>query len=119
MTEEDLKDYNRLPPEGKDAYNSGMRAHPEWTHSQAMTYAYIVLAALNPGSDPTMIPPGGPTSPTDFNKIYQTILIKAQQFIQRDFPRIYHQVKESFKKAIDWLSTTIVVTFNKIIDFFK
>lgn len=115
MTEEDLKDYNRLPPEWKDAYNSGMRAHPEWTHSQALTYANIVGVAL--GGD--NLPPGGPTSENEFKKIYQAILIKAQQFIQRDFPRIYHQVKETFKKAIDWLSNAIDVTINKIIDFFK
>lgn len=117
MTAEELKEYNSLPPEGKDAYNSGMRANPGWTHSQALTYTYIVLAALDPTKNP--IPPGGPTDGNEFNKIYQAILIKAQQFIQRDFPRIYHQVKETFKKAIDWLSTTIEVTINKIIDFFK
>lgn len=116
MTEEDLKDYNILPPEWKDAYNLGMRTHPEWTHSQALTYAHIVGVAL---TGENSIPPGEPTDKPDFKKIYQAILIKAQQFIQRDFPRIYHQVKETFKKAIDWLSTTIEVTINKIIDFFK
>lgn len=116
MTEEELKEYNRLPPEGKDAYNSGMRVHPEWTHGQAMTYATIVKIALG---GPTELPTGGTTGENELKRIYQTILIKAQQFIQTDFPRIYHQVKETFKKAIEWLSNAVNVTLNKIIDFFK
>lgn len=114
MTAEELKEYNSLPPEGKDAYNSGMRAHPEWTHGQALTYTTIVITALR-----TDYPAGGTTGESELKRIYQTILIKAQQFIQTDFPRIYHQVKETFKKAIEWLSNTVNVTLNKIIDFFK
>lgn len=114
MTAEELKEYNRLPPEGKDAYNSGMRAHPEWTHGQALTYATIVIKALG-----TEYPTGRTTGENELKRIYQSILIKAQQFIQTDFPRIYHQVKETFKKAIDWLSNAVNVTLNKIMDFFK
>lgn len=114
MTQEELKEYNNLPPEGKDAYNSGMRAHPEWTHGQAFTYAIIVLQALG-----MPYPTGGTTDGNELKKIYQTILLKAQQFIQIDFPRIYQQVKETFKKALDWLANAVNVTLNKIIDFFK
>lgn len=112
MTDEELKEYNKLSQNGKDAYNTGMRIHPEWSHKQAMTYATIVIMTQE-----TPLPPG--PDPITFKEIYKNIIIKAQQFIQKDFPRIYQQVKDYFVQAIDWLTNAVNVTLNKIIDFFK
>lgn len=112
MTDEELKEYNKLSQNGKDAYNTGMRIHPEWSHKQAMTYATIVIMTQD-----TPLPPG--PNPITLKEIYKKIIIKAQQFIQKDFPRIYQQVKDYFVQAIDWLTNAVNVTLNSIIDFFK
>ena len=115
MTQEELKEYNKLSQIGRDTYDTGMRANPEWTHGQAMTYVYIVLTAIG---EP--MPTGG--SDEDKGKLkalYLRVIVKAQKFIETDFPRIYQQVKDSFKDAIAWLANAVNVTLNKIIDFFK
>lgn len=110
MTQEELKEYNKLSQIGRDTYNTGMRAHPEWTHGQAMTYVSIVLTAL--GELPT-------EDEVKIKDLYLRVIVKAQKFIETDFPRIYQQVKDFFKEAIDWLANAVNVTLNKIIDFFK
>lgn len=115
MTQEELKEYNKLSQIGRDTYNTGMRANPEWTHRQAMTYVSVVLVAIG-----ERMPTGG--SDVDEVKIkdlYLRVIMKAQKFIETDFPRIYQQVKDFFKEAIDWLANAVNVTLNKIIDFFK
>lgn len=111
MTQEELNEYNKLSQEGKDLYNWGMRQHPEWTHKQAFTFAVIGGIASGPFNDPNGTEPPG--------ALYERILVKAQEFIKKDFPRIYQQVKDVFRRAIDWLANAVTVTLNKIIDFFR
>lgn len=110
MTPEELKEYEKLSPNAKDAYNMGMRQHPDWTHTQALTFATIVLM-----TEPPKEPPIG----TTLKDIYIVTVKKAQEFIKNDFPRIYLQVKSYFVNAIDWLENAVVVTIDRIINFFK
>lgn len=114
MTQEELKEYNKLSQIGKDIYNTGMRANPEWTHGQAMTYVSIVVTAMG---EPML--DKGREDEGKLKALYMRILVKAQKFIETDFPRIYQQVKDFFKEATDWLANAVNVTLNKIIDFFK
>lgn len=115
MTQEELKEYNKLSQIGRDTYNTGMRANPEWTHEQAMTYVSIVLTAIG---EPIPLP-GRDEDEVNIKDLYLRVIVKAQKFIETDFPRIYQQVKGLFKEAIDWLANAVNVTLNKIIDFFK
>lgn len=112
MTPEELKEYEQLSPMLKDFYNMGMRSHPEWSHAQAHTYATIC------GITGESIPPIGGDRPP-ITEIFRQVLIKADTYMAREFPRIYSQVKGYFSKAIDWLKTAVNVTINKIMDFFK
>lgn len=109
MTQEELNEYNTLSQNAKDFYNLGMRQHPEWTHQQAFTFAIITEI----GGGLNQPPDGEPQT------LFERILVKAHDFIKTNFPRVYQQVRDTFKKAIDWLANAVNVTLNKIIDFFK
>jgi len=112
MTDIELQEYNRLSTCGKEAYNMGMRYHPDWSHAQALTYATIVC--VNPfgggGDGP------GPTTP---GHIFKVMIEKAKEFIERDFPRIYIQVAQYFVEILNRIKNAVVTTWNQIIEFFS
>lgn len=113
MTQEQLKEYESLNQQGRDLYNMGMRYHPDWSHEQAFTYA--VISSMGPfggGNGPIG---GDPPKP---EKIFEIMLSKAKDFIENDFPRIYHKVKDAFEKAMDWIRNAVTVTLDGIFKFF-
>lgn len=111
MTQEDLNEYNKLSPNEKDIYNMGMRQHPDWSHAQAMTFVAVVVVTIDP--------PDPPTTMEMIKEFYKQTVMRAQIFIETNFPRVYQQVRDTFKKVIDWLTNAVNVTLNKILDFFR
>jgi len=113
MTDIELQEYNQLTTCQKEAYNMGMKYHPDWSHAQAITYANIIC--INP------FPPennGGGTGTTP-KDIFAVMIEKAEEFIKRDFPRIYIQVKQYFVEILKKIKNAVVTTWNQIIEFFS
>ena len=106
MTAEELREYNNLTPAQKDAYNMGMKHHPEWSHRQAHTYAIIVTQPIDPGKG----------KPID---IFREMVKQADRYMEVNFPSIYPQVKETFKNVYSYVSNVVSTTWDAIVNFFK
>ena len=113
MKDFELQEYNRLSACGKEAYNMGMKYHPDWSHQQAITYATIVCIDIDPiGGGP------GPKPPKP-DEILRIMIEKARDTIVRTFPRIYQQVKGYFDEVLNKMKNAVITTWNQILDFFR
>ena len=106
MTPEQLKESNKLTPLGKASYNQYKAQHPDHSHSQAFTYATI-CEGLGGGRG---IGPG----PISIKEIVTEAVRKAKEFIEREVPRIFEQVRYVFENLLNRLAQTIEVTWDAI-----
>lgn len=106
MTSEELREYNKLTTFEKTLYNQYMALHPGDSHSQAITYAKI----CGPDGIGSGIPGRGDT----IKDIVTNAIKKAREFIMREVPRIYNQVKYAFENLLDRLAQKIEVTWDAI-----
>lgn len=116
MTQEELNEYNRLTPQQKQFYNMGMEAYPGWSHAQAFSYA-IICDPTN-YDDITIINQNDGNG-SDKNKILKAVISKVNNIIEKDFPRIYKQVKEKFSQILCWLDNAVSATWNSILNWFR
>lgn len=100
MTQEELKEYNKLTKNGRKTYDFYRDLHPEWSHTQIMTMAIVSEIRI----------PGG-TIIEQIREMFQ----KAAEYISREFPRIFEKVKNGFTTIINRLTNTVVTTWDKVI----
>ena len=100
MTQEELKEYNKLTKKGRKTYDFYRDLHPEWSHTQIMTM--VMVSEIEP--------PRG-TIIEQIREMFQ----KAAEYMSREFPRIFEKVKNGFTTIINRLTNTVVTTWDKII----
>lgn len=110
MTQEQLREYNKLTPSGKIFYNQYMATHPEQSHAQAMSYAKICEGL---GDE---FPPRNETT---IKEIIEAAIRKAREFIRREIPRIFDQVRSAFDNLLSRLASAIEVTWETIKRWFR
>lgn len=99
MTQEELKEYNKLTKNGRKTYDFYRDLHPEWSHTQIMTMA--IVGEIGPG-------------PGIIEQIRE-IFKKAAEYMSREFPRIFEKVKHGFATIISRLQNAVTTTWDKII----
>lgn len=110
MTQEQLREYNKLTSSGKVFYNQYMANHPEQSHAQAMSYAKICEDIGNE------FPPRNGNS---IKEIIEEAIRKAREFIRREIPRIFDQVRNAFDSLLSRLANAIEVTWETIKRWFR
>lgn len=100
MTQEELKEYNKLTKKGRKTYDFYRDLHPEWSHTQIMTMA--IVGEIGP-------------PPTNIIEQIREMFQKAAEYMSREFPRIFEKVKHGFTTIINRLTNTVVTTWDKII----
>lgn len=111
MTPEELREYNKLTPFEKTLYNQYKALHPGDSHSQAVTYAKI---CGENGIGGTI---GG--DGTTLKDLVTEAIKKAREFIKREVPRIFDQVRNIFDNLLNRLSRAIEVTWETIKGWFR
>lgn len=119
MTNIELQEYNGLSEELKTFYNLGMTQHPGWSHQQALTFAIICGEAGKIGPVPPPRPVPGEEQPQpEWKVILQDVLLKAEIFMQENFPRIYLSVKIMFETVITKVKSGLIKAWNEIMSWF-
>lgn len=123
MTSEELREYNKLSPFDKTLYNQYKALHPGDSHSQAFTYATICGDGgiggeiNNPGGGGGG--GGGDHKTKTIKELVTEAIKKAREFIQREVPRIFDQVRNVFDNLLNRLSRAIEVTWETIKGWFR
>ena len=112
MTSDELKEYNKLTPFEKALYNQYKALHPGDSHSQALTYAKIC-------GDRDGIGGGKLGGGDSIKEIVMEAISRAREFIKREVPRIFEQVKFAFEKLLNRLAQTVEVTWDAIKRWFN
>lgn len=113
MTSEELKEYNKLTAFEKILYNQYKALHPGDSHSQALTYAKICGDGGGIGTGDGI--GGGGT----VKEIVTEAVRKAKDFIRREIPRIFNQVRYAFENLLNRLAQTVEVTWDAIKKWFN
>ena len=103
MTQEELKEYNKLTKKGRKTYDFYRDLHPEWSHTQIMTM--VMVSEIKPPIDDE----GG------FIEQIREMFKQAAEYMSREFPRIFEKVKYGFSTIINRLKDMVVTTWDKII----
>lgn len=86
MTSDQQKEYNKLSSYGRSVFDSSFTDFPDWDFKQRMTNA-IVCERL-----------AGKFGPDDENGIWKAVLEVLENldsYMQRNFPNLYPQVKDT------------------------
>lgn len=118
MTSEELREYNKLTTFEKTLYNQYKALHPGDSHSQALTYAKICGDGDGIGGK-NGIGRGTEGTGVTIKEIVTEAIRKAREFIRREVPRIYAQVKSAFENLLNRLAHTVEVTWNTIKSWFS
>lgn len=102
MTQQELREYNKLTPEGKVFYDQYMKMHPAASHGQAMTYAKICTGIEIP------------TGPINIKEIVKAAIRKAREWLRTEVPRIFEQVRATIDNLLNRLATAVLDTWDAI-----
>ena len=102
MTQQELREYNKLPSEGKIFYDQYMKMHPAASHGQAMTYTTIRIGIE--------IPKG----PIDIKEIVKAAIRKAREWLRTEVPRIFEKVRSTIDNLLNRLATDVLDTWNAV-----
>lgn len=113
MTEQELKDYNRLTPEGKKFYDLYKGMHPEWNHSpQLMTM--VSICCQNPFNGDKMNVPNPTTK-----EIIAECIRRADKYMEENFPGIYPSVRAFFTSITNAIRRVAEITWDFIVKLFN
>ena len=99
-TPEQEKEYKNFSKKYQDYYDFEQRQHPDFSHEQLCKMVAIKMQIDD------VFNHGGPTGPIGPKPIGE-ILKKAADYIKKDLPRVWVNVKGAFERAIDYLQDLI------------